>query len=293
MSRRRYRRRSGYATQDETKLKLIFGLSFATAILISFIVTIVSRKPNFILFIILAVIFLILYAALFAILSMPAVKGKIGEARVSKILKKLADVYDGHLINNVIIPGEGDKTSQIDHILVTNYGIYVIETKNYSGRIYGNDQQNEWTQVLAFGNDKNKLYNPVKQNQTHIYRLTRLISPCPEPYNIIVFPKADISHIASYYVVPIDDLEDLLENRPEIMDDQTTELIAKQIKDFKKNPIKTSKEHVQEIEEMQEDIDNNICPRCGADLVLKISRYGKQFYGCSNYPKCKFVKKIR
>jgi len=42
---------------------------------------------------------------------------------------------------------------------------------------------------------------------------------------------------------------------------------------------------------MKKDIDNNICPRCHSSLVLREGMYG-EFYGCSNYPKCKFIKKI-
>ena len=60
---------------------------------------------------------------------------------------------------------------------------------------------------------------------------------------------------------------------------------------YKSKPITTTKEHVRHIKKQSKNIDKNICPRCGAKLVLrKSSKTGKEFYGCSNYPKCKFIK---
>ena len=41
---------------------------------------------------------------------------------------------------------------------------------------------------------------------------------------------------------------------------------------------------------IKKDYDNNTCPKCGGKLVERTSKYGK-FYGCSNYPKCKYIKK--
>ena len=57
------------------------------------------------------------------------------------------------------------KTSQIDHVVINPRGVFVIETKNYSGRIYGSENQLEWTQVLSYGRVKHKLYNPPRVNQ--------------------------------------------------------------------------------------------------------------------------------
>ncbi|MFA6867314.1 MAG: topoisomerase DNA-binding C4 zinc finger domain-containing protein [Clostridia bacterium] len=54
----------------------------------------------------------------------------------------------------------------------------------------------------------------------------------------------------------------------------------------------TKNEHIKEIYEMKESINNNICPRCGGNLIEKAGKYGK-FFGCENYPKCKFIKKSK
>ena len=99
----------------------------------------------------------------------PEAKGKRGEIIVSKILHKL----DGTVYDDYMLIDENNISHQIDHIFINASGIYVIETKNYAGRIYGNDNQNQWTQVLAYGKAKNNFYNPIKQNYTHIIALKK------------------------------------------------------------------------------------------------------------------------
>ena len=53
----------------------------------------------------------------------------------------------------------------------------------------------------------------------------------------------------------------------------------------------TTKEHIYNIREQQCNLERGICPRCGGNLVLRNGKYG-DFWGCSNYPKCKFIKKV-
>ena len=86
---------------------------------------------------------------------------------------------------------------QIDHILVNPNGVFVIETKNYSGDIYGSDEQREWTRVLAYGKVKNKIYNPVKQNNTHLYRLRKILPKDFPLVSVVVFVQNNTQHINS------------------------------------------------------------------------------------------------
>lgn len=58
--------------------------------------------------------------------------------------------------------------SQIDVVVATNVGIIVFEVKDYSGWIYGNGNQQKWTQVLSHGREKYRFYNPILQNRSHI-----------------------------------------------------------------------------------------------------------------------------
>ena len=91
-------------------------------------------------------------------------KGKLGEKSVAKKLKKL-DKHKYKVINDVILKTSRG-TSQIDHLVVSNYGIFVIETKNYQGWIVGSENTDNWQQIIY--NKKNFFRNPIKQNYGHI-----------------------------------------------------------------------------------------------------------------------------
>ena len=91
-------------------------------------------------------------------------KGKLGEKSVAKKLKKL-DKNKYKVINDVILKTSRG-TSQIDHLVVSNYGIFVIETKNYQGWIVGSENTDNWQQIIY--NKKNYFRNPIKQNYGHI-----------------------------------------------------------------------------------------------------------------------------
>lgn len=86
--------------------------------------------------IILTLVLAIVVVVATAVLRNPARIGAVGESKVSGILQSLPDEY--RKINGVIIPNKNG-TTQIDHIVVSRYGIFVIETKNYSGWIFGAD----------------------------------------------------------------------------------------------------------------------------------------------------------
>ena len=263
------------------------------ALFISFIIAYASGAFNAKIFLIIFFVSLVILLVLYVVLSIPSVKGKIGELRVSKRIKKVAKRYNGKVIDDVTIPGENGKTSQIDHILLTPYDIFVIETKNYAGRIYGEDNQDNWTQVLVYGKSKHKLYNPVKQNATHIYRLKQIIDSSIKLQSVIVFVNGNISYINSEYVYTLGDLKYLVNrNSKKHIDSSQIEDIYNKLMEYKNNPIVSKKEHIEEIKKMKSDIDNNICPRCGAKLILRASKTNNnQFWGCSNYPNCKFTKK--
>ena len=286
------RRRKRKLSRDGRIILLVVTFAFILTMVLSLTVASIGGKGfDGTTFVIVMLVLMVLFGTAAIVLSLPVVKGKIGEARVSSKLKRLSKKNGGHVINNVIIPGEDGKTSQIDHIYVCKYGVYVVETKNYAGRIYGTDGQNHWTQVLAYGNTKNKLYNPVKQNLTHIIRLKELLNLEVEPTSVVVFVKANINNVTSAYVYEIYKLKYLIRGAKVVMDDIYVEDVSNRIMEYKLNPVKTTKQHVKDIKDMKRGISNNICPRCGASLVLRHSDNG-DFYGCSNYPKCKFIKKI-
>lgn len=286
------RRKRRYKSRNDQIFTLLAILSvFISLILASIIGSIGGKGFNFGTFVVVFFITLIVLVIGSAILSTPKVKGIIGEKRVAKKLARLAKKYDGKVINDVIIPGDNDKTSQIDHVLIVPQGIFVIETKNYSGRIYGNDYDQNWTQVLAYGKVKNKLYNPLKQNATHLYRLKELLNKKVRMESVVVIVSGNTKYITSESVYTLGELRHLIyKDDKKELNNSDVEDIYNQINYYKDNPVATKKEHIQNIKQSKRAINNNICPRCGGDLVLRESMDGRLFYGCSNYPKCTFTK---
>lgn len=224
-----------------------------------------------ILFIVIGIVLVIGITVLAVYLKSPSVRGKRGENRVRRIIGKTQEGLR-YVFNDYKIVDEG-MSCQIDHILINQNGVFVIETKNYSGNIYGTDEQREWTQVLAYGKVKNKIYNPVKQNNTHVYRIRKILPKEFPLVSIVVFVQNNTQHINSKVAIPLYSLYDYIGKNRGIT---STEI--------------TKKEHIENIHLMRDKIAQNICPRCGGKLVLRRGKYG-QFYGCENYPNCKFIKK--
>lgn len=99
-------------------------------------------------------------------------KGNYGEFLTFLYLEDL-DI-DKKLMTNLYIPKEDGSTMEIDLIMITGTGIYVFESKNYSGWIFGDERYKNWTQSLE-NKQKNKFYNPIWQNKGHISALKRIL----------------------------------------------------------------------------------------------------------------------
>lgn len=104
-------------------------------------------------------------------------KGFTGE---SEIIEQIGyEIPDPkYILRNVYIRREDGKTAEIDIIFIHKSGVYVIESKNYAGWIFGNEKQQYWTQTLnkgAEGTEKNKFYNPVSQNKNHVKYLKKYL----------------------------------------------------------------------------------------------------------------------
>ena len=105
-------------------------------------------------------IFIIIILAVLTYLKSSHFKGKMGEFMVTvHVDKALGDEYI--LLNNCTIPDQEQGTTQIDHILISPYGVFIIETKNYTGWIFGSARQKQWTQKIY---KKSSLYTTKKYN---------------------------------------------------------------------------------------------------------------------------------
>lgn len=120
-----------------------------------------------------------------AILKLPFVKGAIGEFQVNLAAKFFLDKQTYTLFKNVTLPTE-DGTTQIDHIIVSRYGVFVIETKNMKGWIFGSPQQKTWTQQIY--RHKSKFQNPLHQNYKHTQTLQSALELDPDKiFSLVVF----------------------------------------------------------------------------------------------------------
>lgn len=105
-------------------------------------------------------VFLIIFAFVaLLVLAILFPKGKRGEMSVAAILKSLPK--NDYLVINDLMLRLGNWTSQIDHVVVSKFGVFVIETKNYQGWISGGENSDKWVQNI-FGH-KYELYNPIQQ----------------------------------------------------------------------------------------------------------------------------------
>lgn len=109
-----------------------------------------------------------------------------GEAAVRRILTQKFGDAAYHLLNNITLPFD-DGTTQVDHVLVSKYGIFVIESKHYSGRIFANAEQPTWTQVKSYY--KRKFQNPLRQNYKHIKAIQKILDFVPPEHihSLVVF----------------------------------------------------------------------------------------------------------
>lgn len=224
-------------------------------------------------------------------------KGDIGELVAAKFLNNL-DASEYKVIHDIKInnPTKHTKTSQIDHLVVSKYGIFAVETKAYKGKIYGKEYSRNWTQYL--GNKKYDFMNPILQNYGHIKSLEAILDesyPDMKYFSIIAFSaeaNLDAVEVKDAKICKISQVGKLIEalSTEEIINSEDLDNILEIIKENKS--FQTDYGHTRDIKKIKKEnqakIKAGICPRCGGKLVEREGKYGK-FIGCSNFPKCRFV----
>ncbi|MCL2023396.1 MAG: NERD domain-containing protein [Oscillospiraceae bacterium] len=235
-------------------------------------------------------------------------KGSRGEGQLVRRLKKLRG--EKRILRNAYVPSTGGKTKEIDVLLIANSGVYVFEMKNYSGWIYGSECKETWTQTLAGGKVKNKFYNPVWQNHNHIKALKSYIGVSDEDlpiHSIVVFgDDCRLKNLTLSGNTPVIQLKSVNRAVSEIAKRYSNKLPRVESVYQKLLPLTqvTKKEKVAHVKNIKTTIDkreksiaNKICPRCAAPLVERTAKKGanvvNRFWGCSNYPKCKFTTSVK
>lgn len=113
-------------------------------------------------------------------------RGTASEQHLILTLLK-SGIHPQAIFHDLYIVRNDGKFSQIDLVVATRVGIIVFEVKDFSGWIYGKGNQTKWTQVLAYGNEKYRFYNPLMQNNTHIKQLRQKLKENVPFYSVVVF----------------------------------------------------------------------------------------------------------
>jgi restriction system protein len=224
---------------------------------------------------------------------MKLLRGWIGEKKTIFKMWLSLDAKTYRRFHNVIIPAKSG-TTQIDHILVSPYGLFIVETKNKKGWIFGSENQPTWTQTLYTG--KYSFQNPLRQT----FRQKKILSE-------FLGLDESILHTIVYFVGDC-------KFKTQLPDNVIRSRLGRYIKGFR-NPILspldvdrlvmaleqhisesslTRRDHVRSLR--QRHSSDTVCPRCGADLVERTVKkgpnVGSMFLGCESFPKCRFSRNV-
>jgi restriction system protein len=237
--------------------------------------------------------YLIPFFIFIAIIKSAWFKGIMGEFIVNVMARIKLDKGTYHLIKNVTLPTD-DGTTQIDHIIVSIYGVFVVETKNIKGWIFGGEHQKMWTQQIF--KHKNKFQNPLHQNYKHIKTVQELLElDETQVHSLVVFVgdsqfKTELPDNVTY---GMGYTRYILSKNESVLTLEQTQTITQQIESGRlERSFKTNREHVKHVREIIiEKESNKLCPKCGNEMikreVKKGDNIGKLFWGCSQFPKCR------
>jgi len=220
-------------------------------------------------------------------------KGWIGEKKTAFRLWLWLDSKDYHRFHNLILPSSNG-TSQLDHIIVSKYGVFIIETKNKSGWIYGSESQAKWTQVIY--RNKYSFQNPLRQVYRQKKVLSQFLGLTESAIHTVVFfigdcrfktqmPSNVIDRRLTRYVKRF---------REPILSRSEVERIIGELSQHNSESTISGRDHLRSLRERH--TSNTVCPKCGSDLIVRTARRGPnaggKFLGCRSYPRCKFTKEL-
>lgn len=207
-------------------------------------------------------------------------KGEEGERKVADLLESSKGFH--RLINNLVLTGENGVSHQIDHILINSNGVFVIETKNYYGEITGQEDDSFWTRSFFVRRQKKsvKFHNPLKQNQSHLRIIKKIIGKNYPVYCFVVFTQNNADVLGLFNVCNIDSL---LKRLSLVVSDYS--LKEKEIEGIYQVLLANesdinNEQHVSNVKAINQErlnhqksirlaIEKKICPYCQGKLVIK------------------------
>lgn len=222
---------------------------------------------------------------------------RTGEAGVARKLESLQRKNKEYRLFNNIILETPDGTTQIDHILISPFGVFVIETKNFKGWIFGDAQQKKWTQSLFgpyYSSIKYQFQNPIHQNYKHVKAVQDFLGIDSKfVFNVVVFAgygefKTEIPKNVMY----LNSLIPYIESHAEIFfNAEKTNDLSQKLSDYIEHATVNEESHMKNL---VQNMMHPICPKCGKPMVLRMarkgSRAGSEFWGCPNFPSCRVTK---
>jgi hypothetical protein len=231
------------------------------------------------------------------VLNSPWFKGAIGEVlvRLAARLRLPSDTYHG--VHNVTLRTP-DGTTQIDHIIVSRFGVFVVETKHMKGWIFGAERDAQWTQKIF--RRSFKFQNPLRQNHKHVKALEAALGiPANVIHSVIVFSGASAFRTSlppnvvrrGRYIGFIKSFQ------YQVLSDAKVSEILVRIQEIRlPQSLSTRRQHIETLRARRDPLAERNCPRCGSRMVLRTAKQGAkaggQFWGCSTYPKCKVVQRV-
>ena len=227
----------------------------------------------------------------------PWFKGLLGEFLVKLIAKLRLPANMYHRIHNVTLPTP-DGTTQIDHIFVSRFGVFVVETKYMKGWIFGGEKQAQWTQKIY--KKSFKFQNPLRQNYKHLVALESILGLSFDVmHSVVVFAgdstlkspmPANVTSGGSYitYIKSF--------TKPVLSETSIQNILSKIETERLKPSWETDRQHLERLRTRSDLTSTRQCPKCGEDMVLRTAKRGgakgSKFWGCSTYPKCKVVQNV-
>lgn len=225
-------------------------------------------------------------------------KGLFGEAFVKLIAKVRLPAEEYRGIHNVTL-ATPDGTTQIDHVLVSRYGIFVIETKHMTGWIFGSERQAQWTQKIY--RKTFKFQNPLRQNYKHVKTLEALLDvPLEAIHSVVVFSGSAVFKTKMPENVTIGGgyVRYIKSFREPVLTETRVLKVLESIETGRLAPSReTHHKHVKQLKaRFESSSSDRACPKCGSSMVLRTSKRGanagNQFWGCSAYPWCREVQDV-
>ena len=231
------------------------------------------------------------------LLKTPWFKGWLGERLVRVFAHYKLDRQIYRRLHDVTL-STPDGTTQIDHVFLSPYGIFVLETKNMSGWIFGSEKQPQWTQKLY--KRTFKFQNPLRQNYKHLKALEATLGVKPEHlHSVITFVGGSSfkTEIPANVTQGIGFIRYIKSFQQPVFGEAEVDAMLQSLQTGRRAPnLASHREHVQNLKRRSDPTAERQCPKCGSALLIRTvksgPKAGQQFWGCSEFPKCRTMQSL-